>query len=57
MVAERCFPVILSRLKDDGHLTFTIFGENISPTFVRVDGQILRKERIYMFDGCQARKV
>ena len=36
MVAERCFPVILSRLKDHEHLTFAIFDESFSPTFVRV---------------------
>ena len=40
MIAERCFSVILSRLKNHDHLTFAIFDESISPTFVRVDGQI-----------------
>ena len=54
MVAERCFHVILSRLKDHDHLTFAIFDESISPTFVRV----WRTDRSgYMVDGCQAREV
>ena len=37
MVAERCFPVIPSRLKDHDHITFAIFDESILFEF---DGQI-----------------
>ena len=42
MVAERCFPVILSRLKDHEYLTLAIFDKSISPTLFEfdVDGQI-----------------